>query len=182
MVVSSFDQQRLCTIIEIDESDCFTTNSSSSCFTSPSLDSPPIFKRLQTLSLTPRNAYAYDLWRPGAHSSFDSSDSAMLTRKLTLNSDSGRESVDSSLSGGENEHISPNNRYTANSSTIYQIEKARERFPCLSKQKMKSSPSFTSTAKVFISENFIKPEDKQEPSTTVLKIYVPPVIIVVWLF
>lgn len=170
------DQQRLRTIIEIDENDSYTTNSSSSCFTSPSLDSPPAIRRLQTLTITPRNTY--DLWGSSIYSSSLLDNNPSLTQKLTLSSDSGRESADSSFSS-ENELSPPIKRYTR-SLTIYQIEKAKQHASTLPRSsKPKARCTFTSSTKVYINE-----DDKQcdlqqvkesEPSTTILKIYIPPV-------
>jgi hypothetical protein len=170
------DQQRLRTIVEIDENDSYTTHSLSSCFTSPSLDdSPPAIRRLQTLSLAPRSTY--DLWNSGIYSPPATNETTTLNRKLTLNSDSGRDSADSSFSS-ENELSPPIKRYTTKALTIYQIEKARERSSSTLPRE-KSRSSFTTSTKVFINENENVKQSKDvresEPSTTVLKIYIPPV-------
>lgn len=178
------------TIVEIEENDSYTTHSSSSCFTSPSLnDSPPAIRRLQTLSLAPRSTY--DLWNSGIYSPAD--ETTTPNRKLTLNSsDSGRSSVDSSFSS-ENELSPPVKRYTTKALTIYEIEKAKQRSSTLPREK--SRCSFTSSTKVFINENEAVNKhvnghvnravneavnlngnvQESEPATTVLKIYIPPV-------
>jgi hypothetical protein len=115
--------QRFCsTVVEITDDDSFTTNSS--CFTSPSIDSPPAIRRLRNLTLAPRNTY--DLW-----SSIISPDQNSL--------DSGRDSVDSSFSS-ESEQSPPIKRYITRPLTIYQLEKAKSRF------------TFTSSTKVYIGE------------------------------
>ncbi|KAI6176876.1 hypothetical protein M3Y97_00846300 [Aphelenchoides bicaudatus] len=181
------DQYKLRTIVEIEENDSFTTNSSSSCFTSPSIDSsPPAIRRLQTLSLAPRPAY--DLWNSGIYSPPDTNanESTTLNRKLTLNSDSGRESDSSFCS--ENELSPPIKRYTTHALTIYQLEKAKQQsstFPRLNEKKARNS--HTVSTKIFINEDEIpKPGQKQplfeqraeetDPSSTVLKIYIPPAV------
>lgn len=188
--MATIDQQRLRTIVEINEDDSYTTNSSynsSSCFISPSSNnSPPTIRRLQALTLAPRNQY--DLWSPGIYS-FDTNDPSNLTQKqLVVSSDSGRDSADSSFSS-ENELSPPIKRYTTRALTIYQIEKAKQQqligefLPKKSAEKTRCT--FTSSTKVFIEEdqhNKVERPKESEPSTTVLKIYIPPVSLIFTLF